>query len=489
MRAGPLLCLVLAGALAVAGQPNRQHLLAELKSYDYSKPRATLRALELLVARARSTERQALADKLVVLFADPATPMPARRFIARQLPLLATSRHVPAIAKLLDDPKSAEMARRVLEAIPGQESLAALRAFLKKAKGRLLLGAINSLGVRRDAEAVAPIAHLLGSRDAAVVAASAEALGKIATPQAANALLAMVSSPRARPFVRDALLRCAHALAKENPTLAWNICQQLWDTAASSPERVAALATAAKVSPKRCVAILLSALGSHEPRVRAAALELAARTESPELTKALIARLQEARGDQKASLIRTLGHRGDKAALPAILPLLDAKDQGVRIAAIEALATLGDATTVEKLLSVAATETGATQAAARRTLALVKAAGAEDRLRGLARHPDPRIRAEAIQALAARGATAATPTFLGATTDPDAQVRQAAVEAVAQLGTDRDFQPLLSAWLAAKEPGDLPADQPGRILHGGRVELLPDAQHARVGHGCSLPWK
>lgn len=457
MRAVSLSCLVLAGLLAAAGQPSEERLVAELKSYDYSKPRAALRALELLIARARGGQRQALADRLVALFADQTTPLPARRFIARQLPLLATSRHVPTIARLLDDPKTAGMARRVLEAIPGEESLGVLRGLVGKAKGRLLIGAVNSLGVRRDAKALEATSPLLRSDDEAVASAAAEALGKIATPGTAQALLKAAPQAKARLFVRDALIQCARALAKENPALAWNICQRLWDTAASAPERVAALATAASASPQRSVPILLSALDSRDPQVGAAALELAARTESPELTKALIARLGKAPDAQKARLATVIGRRGDKAALPAVLPLLDAKDQSVRLAAIEALATLGDAAAVERLLSVAATEGGATQAAARRTLALVKATGAEERLRRLARGAEPRIRAEAVRILAARGATTATLVFLAAAKDSDAQVRQAALEALAQLGTDKDFQPLLSAWLAAKEPGDLSA--------------------------------
>jgi len=454
MRKTFLVLAMFTGLLAAFAQSDEQRLLAELKSYDYDKPRSTLRALELHIARSQGDQRERLADSLVALFADPATSMPARRFIARQLPRLASRRHVPTIARVLDDPKAAEMARRILEAIPGDESRAVLRGLIGKAKGRMLVGVVNSLGVRRDARAVPAISPLLRSDDEAVASAAAEALGKIATPEAAQALLNATPRPAARLFLRDALIQCALALSKSDAALARQIGDRLWKEAKSPGGRISALTALARVSPERAVPVLLTALDSGDRQLRATALALAATTPSPELTKALATRLAKAEPDQKIALIRTLSARGDEAALPAVLPLLDADDQGVRIAAIEALATLADQSAIAKLLAIAAKEGGAVQSAARRSLVVTRVPGADVALSRLARGADPRLRAEAVRALAARGGADATDIFLRAASDADPGVRREAFEALAQRGTDGDFARVLSLFLAAKNQAD-----------------------------------
>ena len=68
--------------------------------------------------------------------------------------LVGTDAQVPLLAKLLDSPRPAEIARYTLQAIPGEASLAALRGATDRLQGLPLVGAINSLGLRRDAAAV-----------------------------------------------------------------------------------------------------------------------------------------------------------------------------------------------------------------------------------------------------------------------------------------------------------------------------------------------
>ena len=61
---------------------------------------------------------------------------------------------VPAIAPYLADEELSSWARIALEAIPDPACDEALREAEGTLKGRLLIGVINSLGVRRDARAV-----------------------------------------------------------------------------------------------------------------------------------------------------------------------------------------------------------------------------------------------------------------------------------------------------------------------------------------------
>jgi HEAT repeat protein len=89
---------------------------------------------------------------------------------------------VPALAALLPDPKLSHYARYALEAMPGPESDAALRGALGKLNGNLLIGVMNSIGRRKDTEAVQALAKLRHDADRNVAEAAAAALAEIRRP-------------------------------------------------------------------------------------------------------------------------------------------------------------------------------------------------------------------------------------------------------------------------------------------------------------------
>ncbi len=89
---------------------------------------------------------------------------------------------------MLADPQLASWARIALEAIPGPAADAALRRALGKLQGNLLVGVINSIGVRRDPKAVSGLVKKLKDADPDVASAAAVALGRIGGTKAAKAL-------------------------------------------------------------------------------------------------------------------------------------------------------------------------------------------------------------------------------------------------------------------------------------------------------------
>jgi HEAT repeat protein len=92
---------------------------------------------------------------------------------------------VPELAKLLSNEHLASWSRTALEAIPGPVADEALRKASESLQGLLLVGTINSIGIRRDAAAVDLLAKRLEDKNDEVAAAAAVALGKIGTPAAA----------------------------------------------------------------------------------------------------------------------------------------------------------------------------------------------------------------------------------------------------------------------------------------------------------------
>ncbi|MDH3718067.1 MAG: PBS lyase, partial [Planctomycetota bacterium] len=97
----------------------------------------------------REKERQ-----LIAVLQSAAAPPAQKAITCKKLAIYGSQDAVPALAPLLHDPQLISWARIALEAIPGPEADAALRGAMKALEGRSLIGVINSLAVRRDADAV-----------------------------------------------------------------------------------------------------------------------------------------------------------------------------------------------------------------------------------------------------------------------------------------------------------------------------------------------
>ena len=101
----------------------------------------------LIAAEGQSSNQE--KDLIAVLQSDAAPPDKAST--CKKLAVYGGKEAVPALAALLVDRELSSWARIALEAIPDPSASEALRSAVGKTQGRLLIGVINSLGVRRDA--------------------------------------------------------------------------------------------------------------------------------------------------------------------------------------------------------------------------------------------------------------------------------------------------------------------------------------------------
>ena len=156
------------------------------------------------------------AELIAVL--KSSAPLKQKADACRELSLVGTKESVAPLAALLGDEKIAHMARYALEPIPDPAVDKALLNALGKLKGRPLIGAIGSLGVRRDTDAVGPLATLLNDPDAGVVQAAARALGSIGSLPAVQLLEdALDKAPAANhAAIAEGLFRCAETLTAHN---------------------------------------------------------------------------------------------------------------------------------------------------------------------------------------------------------------------------------------------------------------------------------
>jgi len=451
----------------------------QLKMWDYGQSRRPLALLELAIARASADpdSKGRMAERLSAVIADPQATEAARLFACQQLPLVATDALVPMLAKMLDDPKTAEMARRALDCIPGQASIGVLRAALARLKGTALAGVINSLGARRDVPSTAAVARFLGDADPQVAAAAVWALGRIGNAEAGAALLKAKAERGTLIVLRDAMLACADSLVADGEAKAAEAIYQrmMLDSSAPVPLRLAVMSGLARANKEAGLPLVLDALAAEDPLLQAGAVRLTRDLPGASVTAALVGQLERLSPKGQALVIDVLGDRGDKAAAVAVAKRLDDKDDAVRAAAAGAMAKLGEASAVDRLATLAATDKGAVQQAARISLVRLAGPDVDKRILAAAAEADPAARAELFRAMAARRTAGASPLLLKAAADAAEPVHTAALEALAVLGQAEDYQKLVSLLVAAK--GQSEAAEKAVLAVGGRLANLAD----RVG--------
>jgi len=188
--------------------------MAALATYQYGMSRAPLVLIEAQIRESNDNPelRKAIERRLIELLAAQA-PLDAKQFACRQLYVIGAEDAVPALAALLSNPKTVDMACYALA--PNPAAGPALRNALNTLEGAVRIPIINLLGERRDTQAVDALARFAAEEDAPVAEAAITALGKIGTREAASTLTEVRAKddPRRRLAAAHALLECAQRLA------------------------------------------------------------------------------------------------------------------------------------------------------------------------------------------------------------------------------------------------------------------------------------
>jgi HEAT repeat protein len=203
-------------ALALA-QGDLASALNALKKYDWGSDRSLLEPIDKAVAASNKDVdvQKALEAKLITALESDISAC-AKDYLCRKLSLVGSAQCVDSVAALLVDDDLSHIARYALERIPGEEAVTAMRDTMGKVSGKLQVGVINSLGVRRDEGSVEGLVKLLRNSDQLVASAAAAALGSIGNADAAKALKAFQDeAPDELALVAaDAYLRCAEQMLK-----------------------------------------------------------------------------------------------------------------------------------------------------------------------------------------------------------------------------------------------------------------------------------
>lgn len=378
---------------------------------------------------------------------------PGEKAVAcKELAIYGSKNAVPALAPLLADPELASWARIALEAIPDPACDAALREAAGTLQGKLLVGVINSIAVRRDAEATSTLIKQLKNPDPDVASAAAVALGHIGSAKAAKALSHAL--PKAAPALRSAIAQgcilCAeNFLAHSNSSQAVKLYDTVRKADVPTQRMLEATRGAILARGSAGLPLLLEQLRAADKAHFGIGLRTARELPGRAVTEALVAELAHCASNRQAYLLLAIGDRTDAAVLPAVVNIVRTGQPSLRLVGINLLDRLGDVSTVPALLEAATSADAASASAAQVVLARLPGAEVDkallddlavagpfnvSSLHNILSADQPKRLQVLIPICTQRHLERALPTITSATADTDPAIRAAAVQALGALG-------------------------------------------------------
>lgn len=391
-------------------------------------------------AAAKAKERELIA------IVQSNAPAAEKAIPCKQLAIYGTDEAVPTLMPLLADKELASWARIALEAIPGAAADEALREAMGSLQGRLLIGTINSIGVRRDRLAVEGLIEKLDDSDVDVASAAAVALGHIGGDRAAKALVQTLTKAPVgvRSAVAEGCILCAEEYLVQDQTAE---AVKLYDAVRQAdvpPQRhLEAIRGAILARGSDGIPLLLEQLESTDKDRMAIGLRTARELPGRDVSEALAAEMDRLSPAKRPLLLLALADRDDEAVLPAVVRAAQGGPKALRITAIGILIRLGDVSSVPVLLEAATESDAEIQNVAQETLSRLADKEVDAQL--LTRLPNAkgRLRQVLIELAGQREICDAVPAIVSSLEDSDASVRAAAINSVGILGQNQQVPELV----------------------------------------------
>lgn len=442
-----MLCVTFAFGEALAfDKADIDKKLSAIISYEHGMDRQPLIVVEELLRQSQNQpeQRKYIELRLAEMLSD--ATFEGKSFICKQLWLIGTADSVPAIAKLLTNEKTADMACYAIGQNPSPEAGRALRDALDKTSPNVQIRIINLLGDRRDTQSVEALGKLVFDAEGQVAEAATGALGKIGGARAREILVKARAEGDSdlRFAATDAYLRCAESLVLQDQTKpAIVIYRELAGQDEAAIIRSAAIKGLADIGGQDAVPIVIAALQDGDRMVRTTARGCVRTMQGQGVTDLFAAELEKTSGYEQVLLIAALADRGDPDVLPAITARVKSNDAEVGKAAVQAIGRLGDTSCVGILVEVAAESLDSEQkSTALNSLALLRGNGVDDAIVKSMQNSHPSVRPQLIQVLLDRNAVGSVPALLTEAGNPDSKISRAAFKALGRLAGEKDL-PLL----------------------------------------------
>lgn len=313
-------------------------------------------------------------EKELVAILRSEGPAQEKALACKNLAIYGSAAAVPELAKLLPNPQLSSWARIALEAIPGDASDEALRNAAGSLDGRLLVGMINSIGVRQDAKAVDLLTTKLQDADAEVASAAAVALGHIGNDTATKSLRAALATAPAkvRSAVAEGCVLCAERRHNEGESVtAAEIYDEVRNADVPKQRILEATRGAILARSQKGIPLLLELFKSPDKAKFQLALGTAREFPGHTLDPFLANEVTRAQPDRAALIIQAMADRSDTVDLAFVLQATEQGPKQVRLSAIDALQRIGDDSCLEALLVIAIGSDVDLSTAAQETLAVL----------------------------------------------------------------------------------------------------------------------
>ncbi len=452
-------------------------------------------ALSAIAAEDSQTSAEKVRNAISILksSAEPAQ----KAMTCKWLAVYGNQDAVPALSPLLADPELSSWARIALEVIPGRAADEALREAMGKVQGKLLVGVINSIGVRRDAKAVNGLVAKLKEADVEVATAAAVALGRIGGDPSAKALeKALTSSAGAtRSGVAQGCILCAeHFLAEKKFAKA----TKLYDTVRQTdlPKQRILEATRGAILARQSdgLPLLLETLRSPDKAIVGIGLRTARELPGRAVTEALAAELTKSQPDRQGQLLLALADRDDAAVMPAILATAKSGSKNLRLVAIEVMVRSGNVACVPVLFDTLAESDAELAQAAKAALAGFSGKGVDEQLTARLTRATGNTRPMFIELAGQRHVSAAVPELIKAANDSDPATRKAGIKALGETVGANDLGALTDLLAKAKSDDEVSDVQAALESACSRIpdkaacaaKLLPHLSTAPISAKCAL---
>jgi HEAT repeat protein len=420
--------------------------------------------LTLIVTLAQTGECQTPSPEkeraqIAILKGD--SPAEDKALACKLLAVDGSSESVPELAKLLANEQLASWARIALEAIPGQAADEALRKATESLQGRLLVGTINSIGVRRDAAAGALLIARLQDADADVASAAAVALGRIGNAAAAKALQEALPTARfeVRSAVAEGCVLCAEKyLSAGQADEAVALYDDVRKADVPRPRKLEATRGAILARGQEGIPLLLEQLRASDKAFFKIGLSTAREFPGSEVDKALAAELETADPERAALVVLAMADRKETVLLPAVLKAAAGGPKPVRLSAIGALGKVGNATCLATLLDIAIEPDAELMQTAKAALAELPGESVDQEIVARLPKAQGKMSLALIELVGQRRIDAVAP-LVKALDDADKTVRSAALTSLGATVSAKNLNVLVSQVVAPKRAEDAPVAQ------------------------------
>ena len=414
-------------------------------------------------------------ERMLLAVLESDAPKAEKAIACKKLAIDGSGAAVPELAKLLSDPHLSSWARIALEAIPDAVADDALRTAASSLEGILLVGVINSIGVRRDQRSVDTLAGKLTAIDGDVARAAAVALGRIGNANCCETLqAALQSSPKSiRSAVAEGCVLCAEQLlARGESTKAIEIYDQVRGADVPMQRVVEATRGAILARNQEGIPLLLETLESPQKKLFQLALGTIREFPGAKIDSALANQIQQAPPERAALLIQAMADRAETVVLEAIARAAEGGDIRVRTSAVDALRRVGDHSCVPILLKISTEEKGTLAESARTSLVKLSGERVDDEIVARLATAKGQMQATLLELIGQRRIDEFEK-VQSAIDSPSPAVRQAAMTALGQIAPI-DKLPVLVSYVVESRRGD-DAETAGQALRTASIRM-PDRE-------------